>query len=58
LTDKAQPLVEQLQGLAATMAEEAFAGLPPATIATVREALARVRDNLNTPAVSPKRISA
>ena len=58
LTDKAGPLVEQLRSLAATMAEEAFAGLPPATIATVRDALSRVRDNLNSPAVAPTRISA
>ena len=58
LTETAMPLVEQLRGLAATMSAEAFDGLSPETIDTVRAALARVRDNLATPAAAPKRISA
>ena len=58
LTDTAGPLVDHLRGLAATMSSEAFAGLAPETIDTVRAALARVRDNLVTPAAPPKRMSA
>ena len=58
LTGNAMPLVEQLRQLAATMSAEAFDGLSPETIDTVRAALARVRDNLATPAAAPKRISA
>ena len=58
LTDKAGPLVDELRALAGVMAGEAFAGLSPEAIDTVRAALARVRDNLITPAALPKRISA
>jgi len=58
LTAKGEPLLEQLRALAAVMAQEAFDGVSPQTIDLLRSALARVRDNLSTAPVSPKRISA
>lgn len=48
LTDKGVPLVEQLRALAAEMATEAFDGVAPDVIDQLREALARVRDNVAT----------
>ena len=58
LTDKAGPLVDQLRALAGVMAQEAFEGVSPQLVETVRAALAQVRDNLSTAPVSPKRMSA
>ena len=58
LTDKAGPLVDQLRALAGVMTQEAFDGVPPQSIETLRAALAHVRDNLSTAPVSPKRMSA
>lgn len=57
LTNKGEPLVEQLRTLAGHMAQEAFAGVSPETIELLRKSLAQVRENLSTN-VSPKRISA
>ena len=57
LTDKGEPLVEQLRTLAGQMAKEAFAGVAPETIELLRKSLAQVRENLSTN-ISPKRISA
>ncbi|WP_114228844.1 MULTISPECIES: MarR family winged helix-turn-helix transcriptional regulator [Sphingomonas] len=51
LTAKAEPTVERLHSLAADMATDAFAGLDQSTIAAVRAALARVRENVSA---SPK----
>lgn len=56
LTDKGKPLVEKLRALAGELAREAFDGVPPETIETLRDALARVRDNIST--ADPKAISA
>ena len=58
LTDKGEPLVEQLRTLAGQMAQEAFAGVSPETIELLRKSLAQVRENLSATPVSPKRISA
>ena len=57
LTPKGEPIVEQLRALAGELAQEAFAGVSPQAIETLRGALARVRDNISTTAL-PKRISA
>jgi MarR family transcriptional regulator for hemolysin len=46
LTAKAEPLVEKLRTLATGLSSEAFAGLNPAEIETMRNALATVRDNI------------
>ena len=58
LTPKGEPLVGQLRELASQLAQEAFAGVTPAAVEALREALARVRDNISTSTVVPKRISA
>ncbi len=47
LTDKGVPLVEKLRALAGELAREAFDGVPPETIDTLRDSLARVRDNIS-----------
>ena len=57
LTPRGAPLVEKLRSLAGEMAKNAFEGVPPETIATLREALARVRDNIEA-ADNSKAISA
>lgn len=56
LTAKGEPLVEKLRALAGELAREAFDGVPPETIETLRVALAQVRDNIST--ADPKAISA
>ena len=58
LTPKGVPLVEQLRALAGELAREAFEGVPAETIDTLREALARVRDNISTTPEPSKRMSA
>ncbi len=58
LTAKGQPLVEKLRVMASQLAREAFEGVPPETVGTLREALARVRDNISTSPETPKRLSA
>ena len=58
LTPKGEPLVSQLFELASGLAQEAFAGVTPEAVEALREALARVRDNISTSTVVPKRISA
>lgn len=45
-TAKAEPLLERLHALADEMSDEAFAGIAPDIIETVREALERIRANL------------
>ena len=57
LTTKGEPLLDELRVLAAAMAQEAFAGIPPQTIELLRKSLAQVRDNLSTH-VSPNRMLA
>ena len=57
LTDKGVPLVEKLRALAGELAREAFDGVPPETIDTLRDSLARVRDNISA-TDNPKAISA
>ncbi|MEO7564168.1 MAG: MarR family transcriptional regulator [Sphingomicrobium sp.] len=47
VTTAARPLIEQLRALAAELVEEAFAGIDPADIEIVREALTAVRDNIS-----------
>ncbi|MEO8619084.1 MAG: MarR family transcriptional regulator [Sphingomicrobium sp.] len=46
LTDKGEPLVRDLRGLAATMADEVFDGIDPQAVALMRETLARIRENV------------
>ncbi|MEO8141164.1 MAG: MarR family transcriptional regulator, partial [Sphingomicrobium sp.] len=46
LTAKGVPLVEKLRALAGELAKEAFDGVPPESVDIMREALARVRDNI------------
>lgn len=58
LTPKGEPLVGQLRELAGQLAQEAFAGVTPQAVEALRDALARVRDNISTSTVVPKRISA
>ena len=55
LTAKGKPLLDQLKILAAAMAQEAFAGVPPQTVEQLRQALAQVRTNLSASDESPKR---
>jgi DNA-binding MarR family transcriptional regulator len=47
LTGKAAPLVERLRAVAAEMTGDAFAGIEPQEIETMRRVLARVRDNVS-----------
>ena len=47
LTAKAQPLITKLRALAEVLVDEAFAGLSPQEISTMRAHLQRVRDNLS-----------
>ena len=58
LTTKGEPLLDELRVLAAAMAQEAFAGVPPQTIELLRTSLAQVRSNLAATPESPKRMSA
>jgi DNA-binding MarR family transcriptional regulator len=46
VTAKAKPLVERLRAVAAEMTEEAFEGIDPKEVETMRRVLARVRDNV------------
>lgn len=46
VTARARPLIEKLQALAAELAGEAFAGIDPADVATTRQVLARIRENV------------
>lgn len=46
VTERAQPLIEKLHALGAELVGEAFAGIDPADVETVREVLARVRENV------------
>ena len=57
LTPKGVPLVEKLRALAGELAKEAFDGVPPEFVDILREALARVRDNIDAND-NPKAISA
>lgn len=57
LTAKGVPLVQKLRALAGELAKEAFDGVPPATVEILRDALSRVRDNIQAND-NPKAISA
>ncbi|HVH37803.1 MAG TPA: MarR family transcriptional regulator, partial [Sphingomicrobium sp.] len=46
VTDKAQPLIAKLRKLAEVLVDEAFAGITPDEIATMRINLQKIRDNL------------
>jgi MarR family transcriptional regulator, transcriptional regulator for hemolysin len=46
LTDKAEPIRERLRELAEEMSLEAFAGMSDEELQTMRDSLARVRDNI------------
>jgi DNA-binding MarR family transcriptional regulator len=45
VTTQAQPLIDKLQAVGGKLVEQAFAGIDPQKIETVREVLARVREN-------------
>jgi DNA-binding MarR family transcriptional regulator len=45
ITAKAQPLITRLEGVGAQLVAEAFDGIDPKDIETIREVLARVREN-------------
>ena len=45
VTERAQPLIEKLQGVGAQLVEQAFAGIDPKDIENTRQVLARVREN-------------
>jgi MarR family transcriptional regulator for hemolysin len=45
VTAQAQPLIEKLQAVGSELVGEAFSGIDPAEIATVRRVLERVREN-------------
>ena len=46
LTDKAQPLIAKLRKLAEVLVDEAFAGIAPDEVATMRSSLQKIRENL------------
>ena len=46
VTDKAQPLIAKLRKLAEVLVDEAFAGITPDEVATMRINLQKIRDNL------------
>ena len=46
VTDKAQPLIAKLRKLAEVLVDEAFAGITPDEVATMRINLHKIRDNL------------
>lgn len=58
LTAEAKPLLESLRGLATQMEDEAFDGLTPSQIATLRDLLEQVRKNLSRPSTQPAKVSA
>lgn len=45
ITAQARPLVEKLHAVGGELVEQAFAGIEPKDLETVREVLARMRDN-------------
>ena len=45
VTEKAQPLINQLQGIGAVLVDQAFTGIDPKEIEIARRVLARVREN-------------
>ncbi len=45
VTEQAQPLVEKLRAVGATLVEQAFAGIDAKDIENARQVLARVREN-------------
>lgn len=58
LTDESGPLLEKLTILAAELGEEAFDGLHPSQIETLRVSLQRIRDNLASPVAGADQASA
>jgi DNA-binding MarR family transcriptional regulator len=55
LTDKARPLIEELQALADGLHADALAGVSDAERKTVRQVLEQVRTNIGTCGVEPAR---
>ena len=58
LTPLAEPLLDGLRGVATEMGDEAFDGLAPSQIETLRALLERVRQNLARSAIVPSKVSA
>jgi MarR family transcriptional regulator, transcriptional regulator for hemolysin len=54
VTEKAQPLVEQLQGVGAELVKQAFAGIDRKDIEITRKVLARARENAGRAGVSKR----
>lgn len=54
VTEAARPLIEQLRALGNELVDEAFAGIDAKRIATAREVLSRVRDNVSRNAAQAK----
>ena len=46
LTEKAGPLIEKLKVIGAALSDEAFAGMTPPEVETLRRGLATIRDNI------------
>jgi DNA-binding MarR family transcriptional regulator len=57
VTDKAQPLIEKLQGVGAQLVERAFSGIDPNDLETTRRVLAQARENAARPAATTNRAS-
>ena len=57
VTDKAQPLIEKLQGVGAQLVERAFSGIEPNDLETTRRVLAQARENAARPAATTNRAS-
>jgi len=45
VTERAQPLIEKLQGIGAVLVDQAFAGIDPKDIDIARKVLAQAREN-------------
>lgn len=58
LTQQAEPLLEKLRGIATEMGAEAFDGLGPSQIETLRGMLERIRTNLTRPVAVTKKATA
>ncbi len=58
VTHAAEPVLDDLRGLATELGDEAFDGLDPSQIETLRALLGRIRENLARPATYPTKASA
>jgi MarR family transcriptional regulator for hemolysin len=54
VTEKAQPLIEKLQGVGAELVKQAFAGIDRKDIETARKVLAQARENAGRAGVSKR----